>query len=70
MKSSFTRIVETTLTLNAQETYYLKSLVQNYLGKGKESDEHRKIRMDIWNALPSFEQLQGEPLPTEGGDDT
>ena len=57
MKSSFTRVVEVTLTLNEKEVNWLRETCQ--IVALDESTEDKKVRLDFLKNLPSYEQLKG-----------
>lgn len=61
MKSKVKTEVQVTLTLNSREAHWLKCLVQSHVGTGAEDPEESKIRKDLWDALPSFEELLERP---------
>ena len=48
--------ISVTLTLGKREAYYLKAMMQNDM-TGQEDVADRKIRSNIFHALPPFEKL-------------
>jgi len=48
------------LKLNAEETLYLKSLMQNYAGEDpqNETENENKLRMQFWEGLPDLQKLE------------
>ena len=53
MKSEVLKKLEVVLYLDEEEAYFLKGLVQNYLGGKLENEpqRHQSIRMCFWKAL-------------------
>lgn len=57
MKSTFTRIVEVTLTLNEKEVNWLRSTCGEV--PLNEPTEDKKVRLDFLKNLPTIEQMRG-----------
>jgi hypothetical protein len=42
---------EISLILTEKEAFWLKGLIQNYMGRGEEPAEHQIIRSTLWHCL-------------------
>lgn len=54
MKTNIRKNIEVTITLNEEETIYLRNLTQNFHGEfDDEPDDQRELRYSIFQALSS-----------------